>query len=122
MRRLEKQVRVIHRGCRAGRDRLTVNPDGAITPCVCMDVAEARLGNVRTHSLGDVFRESSLCQLLRSPWDHGICTDCPEVTTCGAGCRAAAYGCTGTLNGLDLSCPVRKSRMKAASVKSGGNG
>jgi radical SAM protein with 4Fe4S-binding SPASM domain len=108
--RMADKVRIIHRGCRAGRDRLAVHPDGTISPCVCMDVPQARLGNVRQDDLADVFENSPLCQLLRHPLEHGLCEDCPHVTTCGGGCRAAAIALTGRFDGQDLSCPVRQLR------------
>lgn len=108
--RLADKIRIIHRGCRAGRDRLAVHPDGTISPCVCMDVPQARLGNVRQDDLADVFENAPLCQLLRHPLEHGLCEDCPHVLTCGGGCRAAAVALTGRFDGQDLSCPVRQVR------------
>jgi len=113
VKRLEKQVRVVRRGCRAGRDRLTVNADGAISPCVCLDVPAAYVGNVRCDDLLDVFRNAPLCEMLRHPQEHGICQDCPSVGTCGGGCRAAAYALTGRLDGQDESCPVWQRRQAA---------
>ncbi len=108
VRRWEPVVRFLHRGCRAGRDRLTINPDGTLSPCVCMDVAEARLGNVRTDDLEAVFRDAAVCRLFRNPCEHGICLDCPNLAACGGGCRAAALSLSGKIDGLDTSCPVRK--------------
>jgi len=32
IRQLQKKVRFVHRGCRAGRDRLTINPTGSLSP------------------------------------------------------------------------------------------
>jgi len=116
MKRLERRVRVVHRGCRAGRDRLTVNPTGWLSPCVCMDVPEAYVGNVRRDDLREVFENAPLCRMLRSPQEHGICADCPHVAVCGGGCRATAFALTGTLDGPDESCPLRQSR----SVRDGG--
>lgn len=117
MRRLEARIRVIHCGCRAGRDRLSIQPDGSMTPCVCMDVPEARVGNVRTDDLADVFRDAELCELMRCPWEHGICTECANVTTCGAGCRAAAFATTGQLDGQDEACPVWQRRTAGRKAK-----
>jgi len=110
MRKLEEQIRVVHRGCTAGRDRLTINPTGWISPCVCLDVPEAYIGNVRTDQLLDVFHNSPVCKVFREPQQHGICADCHLVETCGGGCRAAAFAQTGRLDGQDPSCPVRKRR------------
>ncbi len=111
MERLAERVRVVHRGCVAGRDRLTVNPTGWISPCVCLDVPEAYVGNVREDDILDVFENAPLCEMMRRPQEHGICTDCPQVATCGGGCRASAFVLTGRLDGQDESCPVRQRRL-----------
>ena len=108
IRRFEGRIRFIHRGCRAGRDRLTVNPTGKLSPCVCLDVPAARIGDVRKDRLGDVFAASPLCGLFRNPGRHGICVDCSVLDRCGGGCRAAAYVISGRLDGQDEACPVRK--------------
>jgi len=63
---------------------------------------------VRRDDLGHVFRHSPHTQALRSPWDHGLCADCPEVRRCGAGCRALAYARTGRFDGPDEACPLRR--------------
>ena len=110
MRQLEKRFRVVHRGCRAGRDRLTVNPTGSVSPCVCLDVPPAHIGNVRQDDLSALFRDAPLCQIFRHPAEHGICDDCAHVAACGGGCRASAYALTGHLDGPDGSCPVRQAR------------
>jgi len=106
--KLGGQVRMIYRGCRAGRDRLTINPTGMISPCVCLDVPEAYIGNIRQDSLLDVFSRSELCDMMRHPPDYGICEDCPNEAKCGGGCRVMAYALSGRLDGPDLSCPVRR--------------
>ncbi|MBN2206072.1 MAG: radical SAM protein [Candidatus Aminicenantes bacterium] len=105
----ESKIRFVHRGCRAGRDRMTIEPDGGLSPCVCMDVPEARLGNLRTDDLRAVFRDAPLLRLFRDPGGLGICVDCANLRQCGGGCRAAALSLTGRIDGMDLSCPVRKS-------------
>jgi radical SAM protein with 4Fe4S-binding SPASM domain len=110
--RLQKKLRVVHRGCRAGRDRLTINPTGSISPCVCMDVLEVYIGNVRQDDLQDVFQNSSVCKLFRDPMEHGICTSCPNITKCGGGCRATAFALTGRLDAEDMSCPIWQRRNR----------
>jgi len=114
MKRLRGRVPVLHRGCAAGRDRLTVNPTGAISPCVCLDVPAAHMGDVRRDDLLEVFNNSSVCDLMRRPQEHGVCADCPEVTACGGGCRAAAFVLTGRLDGQDRACPVWRRRAARA--------
>lgn len=110
MARLGKKIRIVHRGCRAGRDRLTINPTGWVSPCVCLDLPAAHIGNVRQTGLAEIFETSPLCRMMRKPALHGICTDCPNVEECGGGCRAAALTLTGRLDGPDSSCPVWKKR------------
>lgn len=112
MQRLTTRIGVVHRGCAAGRDRLTVNPCGDISPCVCLDTASAYVGNVRQHDLAKVFAESALCRMLRSPQAFGICADCRHVASCGGGCRAAAVAVTGRLDGRDPGCPLSRARHR----------
>ncbi|MEW5901709.1 MAG: radical SAM protein, partial [Acidobacteriota bacterium] len=76
MRRLGEKVRIVHRGCRAGRDRLTISPSGWVSPCVCLDVPAAYLGNLRSSDLADLFSRSPICELMRRPREHGLCSDC----------------------------------------------
>ena len=110
IRRLQKKMRFVHRGCRAGRDRLTINPTGALSPCVCMDLPDLYVGNVRHDDLQDVFQNSPVCELWRNPREYGICVECPNLTKCGGGCRAAAFALAGQLEADDMSCPVWKYR------------
>jgi len=117
---LAERVRIVHKGCGAGRDRLAVHPDGTISPCVCMDVPQARLGNVRTDDLANVFANAPLCELLRHPEEHGLCTDCPQVMVCGGGCRAAAIALSGRVDGLDMACPLRRQRARSAEASRSG--
>ncbi|MCD6415083.1 MAG: radical SAM protein [Planctomycetes bacterium] len=117
IKRLEQQIRVVHRGCAGGRDHLTINPTGLISPCVCLDVPEAHVGDIRTDDILDVFNNSPLCKMVRSPQEYGICVDCPEVGTCGGGCRASAFVLTGRLDGQDTACPIwqtKKATPRAA--------
>ena len=113
VRQLQKDVHVVQCGCRAGRDRLAVHPSGWVSPCVCMDVPAAYAGNVRRDGLAEVFRDSPVCDLMRHPREHGICAECPQVDTCGGGCRAAAFAMTGRLDGQDQACPLWQSRTAA---------
>jgi radical SAM protein with 4Fe4S-binding SPASM domain len=106
--RLEEKIRVEYVGCRAGRDRLTVNPCGDISVCVCFDFPEFYLGNVRLDSLNDIFLNSSLCDIMRHPEKHGICTHCSNVMHCGGGCRVSAYILSGKCDGQDSTCPEFK--------------
>jgi len=114
LRSLAERMPVAQAGCCTCRSRLAVNACGDIIPCVCIDVPAARLGNVRTDSLGDVFERAPLAKLFRQPAENGICTDCGQVGVCGGGCRAAAFALTGRLDGLDGACPIRRAKTGVA--------
>jgi radical SAM protein with 4Fe4S-binding SPASM domain len=113
IRQFQERIRFVHVGCRAGRDRLTIHPSGSISPCVCLDVPPAYVGNVRRDDLADVFHNSLLCRMMRDPRQYGICAECPHVSACGGGCRAAAYALTGRLDGQDQCCPVWRGVLAA---------
>jgi radical SAM protein with 4Fe4S-binding SPASM domain len=113
IKRLEKKMTVVHRGCRAGRNRLTIQPRGHLSPCVCMDIPEAYMGNVRQDELLDIFQNSRIGEMFRKPQAFGICRDCQLVASCGGGCRASAFALTGNIQGQDRLCPIwRKTSAK----------
>jgi AdoMet-dependent heme synthase len=115
--RLQERTRVSHVGCGAGRTSLVLQPTGWLCPCLCMDIPEGRLGNVRQGDVGKLFAESPICRMMRAPKAHGICEDCDEVAACGGGCRAVAFAMTRQLNGSDLSCPVRRRKLAEAAAQ-----
>ncbi len=117
MRRLGERVRVVHRGCSAGKDRLTVNPSGALSPCVCLDVPEAHLGNARSDDLTSVFRSEGLGDTFRKVPENGACAGCPTLDSCRGGCRASALALTGDLRGADLACPALRARSAAGPIR-----
>jgi radical SAM protein with 4Fe4S-binding SPASM domain len=119
VRHLESRIRFVHCGCRAGRDRLSIGPSGQIQLCVCADTPAAHLGNVRRDNLADVYASSPLCRMMRQPWEHRICADCPHVKTCGGGCRAAALAMTGRIDADDLGCPRRAAARKEQRARTG---
>ena len=110
VRRLQGRARFVHCGCRAGRDRVTISPSGWVSPCVCLDVPVAYVGNVREHDIADLFRSARLCDMMRRPREYGICIECAHTAQCGGGCRSAAFALTGRLDGQDRSCPVWRAR------------
>ena len=103
--RLQEKIKVVYAGCRAGRDRLAVNPCGDVSVCVCFDTPSLYVGNVRQNDLADTFENASLCHLMRHPEKYGICKGCPNLPVCGGGCRVAAYAITNRIDGDDRSCP-----------------
>lgn len=108
LRRLAERVRFVHRGCSAGRDRLTVSPSGMLSPCVCLDVPAAYLGSVREVDLPEAFESPALREGFRLRRLNGECAACPAADSCRGGCRASALALTGRLDGEDLGCPARR--------------
>lgn len=106
---LSKRIRVVLKGCNAGRESLCIDANGDVMPFSCINDAEHRVGNVRHKSIGELWERSAFGDLMRRPWDFGICKDCGYVRECGGGCRARAIAQAGRDDALDMSCPVRKS-------------
>jgi radical SAM protein len=69
-------------------------------------------GNVRTHNLADVYRNSGLFRTLRDRTQlKGKCGVCEYRTVCG-GSRARAYAMTGDMLAADLSCTYNPARWR----------
>jgi len=85
-------IGLAHRGVNAGNGFLFVSHLGEIYPSGFLPVSA---GNVRTHRLDGVYRESPLFRALRDP-DRlkGRCGRCPFRQTCG-GSRSRAYALRG---------------------------
>jgi radical SAM protein len=106
--------RVIWRtaGVSDGRGFVFVSHKGEIFPSGFLPVSA---GNVRSDSLVDVYRNSSLFQLLRDPDARlGKCGRCEYTKICG-GSRARAYALTGNYLGADPRC-VYQPAMRAEAV------
>lgn len=106
---LSERVRVALKGCNACRDCMCIDANGDVLPFSCIDWDEYRLGNIRHKRLADLYEQSSVPDVMKRPWEYGICTDCEYVRECGGGCRARAIAEGGRIDALDMSCPVRQS-------------
>ncbi len=90
-----------HRGVNAGNGFLFVSHLGEVFPSGFLPVSA---GNVRTHRLAEVYRESPLFRALRDPTRlKGRCGRCPFRRTCG-GSRSRAYALTGDWLEEDAWC------------------
>ncbi len=75
-------------GCAAGVSGLTLMADGTIVPCRRLEIP---LGNVRTHSLREVWATSEVLAGLRDQHNYeGACGSCSRWSSC-RGCRAVAW-------------------------------
>ena len=105
---LAKRIRVVHKGCNACREILCIDANGDVLPMSCMTWEECWMGNLRERTLARAYGDSPMPDLMKRPWEHGICTDCAYVGDCGGGCRARAIARGRRLDALDMSCPVRQ--------------
>ncbi|MBI4297455.1 MAG: radical SAM protein [Chloroflexi bacterium] len=83
---------------------------GEIYPSGFLPVA---CGNVRSHSLVEVYQTHPLLQALRDPARlKGKCGVCPFNSVCG-GCRARAYACTGDYLEAEPCCAFDSQAMSS---------
>ena len=105
-------VGLAHRGVNAGNGFAFVSHTGEIFPSGFLPVLA---GNVRTHGLADVYRNSPLFRTLRDPDAlHGRCGRCEYRGICG-GSRSRAYALTGNYLATDPWCGYQPSAVARAS-------
>jgi radical SAM protein len=88
-------------GTRDGKGILFISYDGTVYPSGFM---EYPLGNVRTRSIVEIYRENSVLKMIRSAQFKGRCGICEFRDLCG-GSRARAYTVLGDPLGEDPACP-----------------
>lgn len=66
--------------CTAGTSRISILPDGSITPC---NLAPLHLGNIRTDSITKIWHESELLEKIRN---SKSCSSCHFSEYCQGGC------------------------------------
>jgi radical SAM protein with 4Fe4S-binding SPASM domain len=97
-------------GVSDGRGFVFVSHTGEVFPSGFLPVTA---GNVRTDSLVDVYRNSSLFRVLRDPEARlGKCGRCEYTKICG-GSRARAYALTGNYLEADPRCTYQPERQMA---------
>jgi AdoMet-dependent heme synthase len=95
-------------GVSDGRGFVFISHTGEIYPSGFLPVSA---GNVRNDSLVDVYRNSSLFRILRSPEANvGKCGHCEYHKICG-GSRSRAYALTGNYLEGDPRCTYQPSQM-----------
>jgi radical SAM protein len=89
-------------GIRDGNGIVFVNHDGTVNPSGFLPIP---LGNVRTESIVDLYRDHEVMRGLRNPEGFkGRCGACEFARVCG-GSRARAYAWTGDPLESDPLCP-----------------
>jgi len=87
---------------RDGKGILFVAHDGEVYPAGFLPLG---LGNVRSRSLSDIYRNDPLLRAIRAARFAGHCGQCDYADLCG-GSRARAYAATGDPLGDDPACPL----------------
>ncbi|MES1248292.1 MAG: TIGR04053 family radical SAM/SPASM domain-containing protein [Actinomycetota bacterium] len=88
------------KGTRDGKGIVFVAHDGEVFPAGFLPVG---VGNVREHSIVDLYRESPLLRDIRAARFSGRCGACVFADLCG-GSRARAYASSGDPLGEDPAC------------------
>jgi radical SAM protein with 4Fe4S-binding SPASM domain len=80
--------------CAAGRENAyyTIGPDGRVRPC---NHTATVLGDLHTQTWADILDSPALAAFTAPAPE--VCQPCPGLSTCRAGCRAAAEVCFGSL-------------------------
>jgi radical SAM protein with 4Fe4S-binding SPASM domain len=98
-------------GCPAGTHYMGIRPNGDVTPCPYLPEFG---GNLRTQSLGEIWRTSEIFLRMRDRRAlGGRCGACELNAACG-GCRARAYGMTGDDMAEDPLCTHQPGTFAAA--------
>ena len=97
-----KLAETLFKGCVAGSGLCYIKPDGEVWPCPFVPLSA---GNVRRHSLDQIWYESELFNNLRDrdKLSGEKCGSCRFKYICG-GCRGRAYAHSGDYLGDDPLC------------------
>ncbi|MGD8506642.1 MAG: PqqD family peptide modification chaperone [Candidatus Bathyarchaeota archaeon] len=94
-------------GCGAGTSDLTITADGNVYPCNMLQRPEFVAGNIKTQSLGEIWKTSSIMELFQemSVLDIPKCRSCELKYMC-RGCPADSYLTYGNLMQTPPSCAL----------------
>lgn len=92
----EYEYSKIPENCGVGFAHLSIKSDGVVTPCLNFG-DDISLGNIREHSLIDIWNNSPVLNTLRSlsVFKSELCKDCELAAVCKGGCIAETYKRTG---------------------------
>lgn len=104
--------------CAAGRENAyyTIGPGGRVRPC---NHTATILGDLRTQPLADILAGPELVEFTGAVPD--VCRPCPGLSTCRAGCRAAAEVCFGSLSEPEPWLRANLDRLPSDASPSDGN-
>ncbi len=90
------------KNCGIGVGALAIKCNGSVVPCPAFDESVS-LGNVRTHSVKEIWNNSPLLNRLRAlnVFETEICKDCQFAAICKGGCVADIYEKSGKFTCYD---------------------
>jgi len=91
-----------------GKLYLVVTPNGMVLPCHgASQITTLEFDDVRSHSLGWIWRESSAFTAFRGDtWMKEPCRSCPRKAVDFCGCRCQAFALTGDAANTDPVCTL----------------
>lgn len=98
-------------GCVAGKDSMTIFPDGEIKACSQMS-GEFIAGNAKKDSLKDIWLNSPQFNYFRELEGNATCKTCDVYERCRGGCRYRTLKEYGDINEVDPFCFENKQREK----------
>lgn len=104
-RRLEKKE-----NCGAGKEIISIMPDGAVYPCDALISKEFFCGSALHEDLADMYRDSPVLETMRklTVKDYPVCSSCDVRYMCGGGCVGESFFCQGKLEGPGPDCTFLK--------------
>lgn len=87
--------------CSAGAGALAVDDKGNVYPCRRLAII---CGNVFTHSLQEIYRDSPVLNALKNPPIPTQCNACPHAVFCRGGAKCLSYALCGDFTEKDPGC------------------
>ena len=83
-------------GCRAGRTKIEIYPNGDVFPCICFENKVEPTSNIRDASLREIWQNDKFINALRkSKTFNNECSACGYNIICNSGCPAIKYDAYG---------------------------
>jgi len=92
-------------GCVAGKDCMTISPEGFVRPCSQLGFDHAD-GNCKTHTLMDIWTDGEVFNFYRTLAGNDECLNCEVYDKCRGGCRYRALQ-AGDVNAIDPYCYLK---------------
>lgn len=94
--------------CKAARIMITITAEGNIV--LCPMLPNVVFGNVRDNDILEIWERSPMLTYIRDVKNiKGHCSKCPNLLSCGGGCKAMSYMENNDLMSSDPFCPIHNS-------------